>query len=948
MGDANRKNYDVHSFLSDYHCKPSDEYNIGCMDPAAKYKIPDYESFLTVYCNHYYKLAKSSSLKLKQLCFTERPQTIAPLRFDFDIRQHVADRKYDLSTITDILLVINRVLDELFEIEDSVKTCLILEKSDTREDENIYKDGFHIHYPKFYIDKYSDDLIKKKVNSTLELESTISHLINDPEISKFDNENNIFSKSWLLYGSSKSMDSEPYLVTHIFDADINEIDFSTAFEDLSQYFPKKIREDYILPRILSITNFYKYKNQVLRNEFLEQRKRTIHSFSSKKYVDPKRSDAQIMEELAKIKRLKYLDHLADRRAEDYNQWMDVGWTLFGISAGSQEGLDLWIEFSKRSPKFEDGVCEKAWSTMTPRGKTMGSLIFMLQTDDPEFLLTLKKNNAEEQLRKSLVTFTETSVARIIQCFMEKSFVYCKKTWYCFGSTTSWGKYNDKPSHTWKVMQDQVHLRLFIQEDLCKEFEKLREKAMEKTTLDYAKEIRENYSSDEAWEKKDYIDKQAEQNRKHQIKLYNDAIKKLGTTSFVANVVRTCEAYFCDSNFDKERDNNPYLLGCENGVLDLKLKIFREGTPDDKITITTGYDYPTEVDPANVKKIENILKKIFVDDEEREYVKKIMCITMYGRNAAKILPVHYGPTNAGKSAIISLMRFTFGDYSADIKKEKLIRGSVKNSGGPDIEIHRNFGKRFVAAPEMSGKDELEISFYKTISAGSDKTYSRGMHDGEGRDSAITYTMHSQFNEWPKVPGDDDAFWGRVVPIKYSSTFIKPHELKSKPVPKAEEEQYKQKIFKADPTLEQELEKLAPTFLHMLFEMWCNGVCEFFNDPSILEPPDSFKDALLEKRAEFDHVSKFLSECTYFVNIENISEVAKDKNCEAFKENFIYFEDLFSSFKTWFMTTFPSSRLFIDMIQFVSSVKKRLPRYVRIVGNRKQGILGIKEKNDDDDE
>lgn len=45
--------------------------------------------------------------------------------------------------------------------------------------------------------------------------------------------------------------------------------------------------------------------------------------------------------------------------------------------------------------------------------------------------------------------------------------------------------------------------------------------------------------------------------------------------------------FYDENFLKKMNENPYLLGCENGVYDFKNMEFRKGRPDDYITLTTG-------------------------------------------------------------------------------------------------------------------------------------------------------------------------------------------------------------------------------------------------------------------------------------------------------------------------------------------------------------------------
>ena len=44
----------------------------------------------------------------------------------------------------------------------------------------------------------------------------------------------------------------------------------------------------------------------------------------------------------------------------YDDWVKVGMALHHQFAGEAEGLELWIQWSMESPKFEDGSCEKKW------------------------------------------------------------------------------------------------------------------------------------------------------------------------------------------------------------------------------------------------------------------------------------------------------------------------------------------------------------------------------------------------------------------------------------------------------------------------------------------------------------------------------------------------------------------------------------------------------------
>ena len=74
--------------------------------------------------------------------------------------------------------------------------------------------------------------------------------------------------------------------------------------------------------------------------------------------------------------------LKTERANNYFTWMDVGWDTFNIANGKDEGLQLWLDFSQKSNKFNRAECEDLWEDMQVRNKTLGSLLRMAKNDDP--------------------------------------------------------------------------------------------------------------------------------------------------------------------------------------------------------------------------------------------------------------------------------------------------------------------------------------------------------------------------------------------------------------------------------------------------------------------------------------------------------------------------------------------------------------------------------------
>jgi len=55
----------------------------------------------------------------------------------------------------------------------------------------------------------------------------------------------------------------------------------------------------------------------------------------------------------------YLDHLNPERAGEYDDWLKVGMSLKQVD---ETLLSDWVDWSKQADNFEDGVCERKWST----------------------------------------------------------------------------------------------------------------------------------------------------------------------------------------------------------------------------------------------------------------------------------------------------------------------------------------------------------------------------------------------------------------------------------------------------------------------------------------------------------------------------------------------------------------------------------------------------------
>ena len=70
-------------------------------------------------------------------------------------------------------------------------------------------------------------------------------------------------------------------------------------------------------------------------------------------------DSKYHQETVVAEALEYLSALSEERADDYEEWLAVGMSLHQIDDCL---LEAWIEWSSQSDHFEDGACERKWSS----------------------------------------------------------------------------------------------------------------------------------------------------------------------------------------------------------------------------------------------------------------------------------------------------------------------------------------------------------------------------------------------------------------------------------------------------------------------------------------------------------------------------------------------------------------------------------------------------------
>ena len=99
------------------------------------------------------------------------------------------------------------------------------------------------------------------------------------------------------------------------------------------------------------------------------------------------------------------------RADDRKDWLSVGIALYN----EDQTCDIWEEFSKQSPKYRWGECERLWRGFRKGNLTQRSLWKMLKEDNPEVFKAMNAKRGE----------LEEAFAVVAHVPYAKHFVLCR-------------------------------------------------------------------------------------------------------------------------------------------------------------------------------------------------------------------------------------------------------------------------------------------------------------------------------------------------------------------------------------------------------------------------------------------------------------------------------------------------------------------------------------------
>lgn len=168
------------------------------------------------------------------------------------------------------------------------------------------------------------------------------------------------------------------------------------------------------------------------------------------------------------------------------------------------------------------------------------------------------------------------------------------------------------------------------------------------------------------------------------------------------------------------DQDPWLLNCLNGTVDLRTGDLRPHKPKDLLTKLA----PVSYDPSATSELwDRVITHALPDEEVRDFFQRLAGYSLTGCTGEDIFVLVYGPTRTSKGTVQEAIAAALGDYALTAELDLLAERS--RAGGPRPELTRLLGARMVSIYETSRRMVLSASLVKTL-AGSDPITARGMY------------------------------------------------------------------------------------------------------------------------------------------------------------------------------------------------------------------------------
>lgn len=781
------------------------------------YAITNYPEFLEIY-------RKEVFLKGNPEYLTETQLEKGAILVDVDLRHEysVTTRQYTPAHIADLVDLYLGILKNSFQLDDdAVIPAYILQKPSVNRvaEDKLTKDGVHIIFG-IACDHIAQQVIRNKVLQEIDEIWSVEELnITNSWDKVFDEGITKGCINWQLIGSRKP-GNEAYRLTGIFTAvfDASDQEFKTTYADASTFDMAK--------DIYKLSARYPDHYEPLMTRSFHDECSTLKNASAKPSTSRNRAVVSTTEinplsirtrEQLDTCLKQYLDNISSEHYKEYeayayamtlppnyyepgsyDKWFSLGCALRNISDSL---FIVWVAFSAQSSVWQFSQISDLWEywqkfdLKNKSGLTLRSIIYWSKKDAYNKYKEVRESSLDYYIdltidcgltdlainNKGKTGATDWDIAKLLH--------QLKRDLYICASIKHDIWYQHK-NHRWVQIEAGTSLNMSISTEMRALYAKKAEQINEA--------LAEIESEDDP--KAQYLGARLQK--------VLDIYARLGRTTDKKNIMHECKHLFWDEKFAENIDTNPHLLCCNNGIWDFKEKIFRDGKPEDYISMCTNIDYIPLSDKTKdaETEINDFMAKLFPEDALREYMWDHLSSTLVGTALNQTFNNYLGGGRNGKSVLVSLMTKTLGEYKGELPLTAVVTQRRVGVGGLSPEIVKLKGKRYAVMQEPRQGDILNEGILKELTSGMDAIQARGLFTD-------TITFIPQFklvvcaNILPEIKAQDHGTWRRIRVIPFKSLFTE------NPV---DNDPYKPYQFLLDPAIDEKFDQWKTVFLAMLVE------------------------------------------------------------------------------------------------------------------------------------
>ena len=208
------------------------------------------------------------------------------------------------------------------------------------------------------------------------------------------------------------------------------------------------------------------------------------------------------------------------------------------------------------------------------------------------------------------------------------------------------------------------------------------------------------------------------------------------------------------------DTGPWLLGVQNGVLDLRIGSLQPVTPSTLVSKRANVIYDPE---AVCPLFDQFLATVQPDPDDRRLLQQLTGIWLCGESNLQKIIFFYGLGANGKTTFIELMAWLLGDYSKRIATEMLMHHQ-RSPQGPSPDIVALKGRRLIYCNEVEEGRRLAEARVKELTGG-DTLSGRVPHAKADINFQPTHKLVMVGNHMPEVRDMSHGMWRRMLLIPF---------------------------------------------------------------------------------------------------------------------------------------------------------------------------------------